>query len=58
MKLILAFISVVLLCAAVVCFFQYITEEDEYEKRKIKAKGITYIILFSVSMSINNVVVL
>lgn len=56
MKFICAIIAVVLFSAAVVSFFQYITEDDEYEKRKIKIKGFTYIFFFALTMSVMNVV--
>ena len=56
MKFICAIIAVVLFSAAVVSFFQYITEDDEYEKRKIKIKGFTYVFFFALAMSVMNVV--
>lgn len=56
MKLICALIAVILFSAAVISFFNYITEDDEYEKRKIKIKGFTYIFFFALAMSVMNVV--
>ena len=50
--MILYLIPAVLLVAAAVSFFEYITSDDDWEKRKIKAKGISYIVLFAISMSI------
>lgn len=54
--MILYLIPVVLLVAAVVSFFEYITSDDDWEKRKIKAKGISCIVLFAISMGVLNVI--